>query len=113
MDPATTALLGEAAKLSFVVLLLLVAVVALVRWVRRLETERDLRETEARNQCAGEVAELVTEVRRLQDERHTESRLLINQCMGVLQTNSQAFCRLVDLEQRRTPTGQHPAIKGN
>ena len=113
MDPATSALLVEATKLGFVVLLLLVAVFALVKWVQRLEAKRDLRDDEARKQCASEVAGLVGEVRRLQDERHTESRQIIGRCMDVLETNADAFRRLVDLEQSRTPTGSHPVVKGH
>lgn len=113
-------LLNEAAKLGFVVLLLLAAVYLLVKRQDRLENqrlvrdmaiedERKERERQQRESCAKEIAGLVADVRALQASRYDDARELLGQAMGVLQLNAESFGRLVDI-QKQTSSGQHPTV---
>ena len=126
MDPATTALLAEAGKLGFVVLLLVVIVIALVKWVKNLETKRDEREAKAeverqqertdrlareaadRERCRSEVGVCVARINFLEDRAHKDSMAVIERCLDTLNTNARAFERLVELEEKRTGSGQYP-----
>lgn len=112
MDPAVASLLTEASKLGFVVLLLVVAVVCLVRWVKRLEDERKVRETEAAARCKTEIEAAVKRIQFLEDRAHNEQQGMLDKCMDTLQTNARAFEHLVELERgRATASGAHRTVR--
>jgi predicted Holliday junction resolvase-like endonuclease len=118
MDPSP--IFTEAAKLGFVVLLLLAAVYLLVKRQDRLENQRMVREAaieeerkererQQRESCAKEIASLVADVRALQSSRYEDARSLLVQGMDVLRINAESFGRLVDI-QKQTASGQHRTL---
>ncbi len=126
MDPATiSALLSDAAKISFVVFLLLVAVLGLVAWVKGLERERKEREekrdretkereTLERERCQREVGQAVARINFLEERAHQESHGMLVKCLETMQTCAAAINGMVELEKsKQTASGPHPTIGGN
>lgn len=108
MDP--TVLFGEAAKLGFVVLLLLFAVVYLVRRDDRIQADDRARTVGMiegnRKECLEREQDLSQRLRNVEDRSHGESAELLRSCASALKTNADTFAKLVEHD-----SGQHRALK--
>lgn len=93
MDP--TILFGEAAKLGFVVLLLLFAVVYLVRRDDRIQnTDRERTAkmlSDNRKDCIDREQDLSNRLRTVEDRQHGESAELLRRSCAALEKNANAF----------------------
>lgn len=107
MDP--TVLFGEAAKLGFVVLLLLFAVVYLVRRDDRIQSEDRLRTAGMiegnRKECLEREQDMNQRLRAVEDRSHGETAELLRTCAHTLKTNADTFAKLIEHD-----SGAHRAL---
>ena len=137
MDPAAISLLlSDAAKLGFVVFLLLVAVLGLVAWIKSIERERkderaqeerdrkerdekrdrDAKEREAieRHRCQDDTNRLANRINFLEERSHQEAHGMLGKCLETMQTCASAINGMVELEKtKQTASGAHPTIGGS
>ena len=98
-------LLTEAAKLGFVVLLLLAAVIGLVKWVRSLMASASAREEQARKECLDRESRLAERLSRVEDRQHGEIADLLNRSVTALEIHARVIERLCDKD-----SGMHRAL---
>lgn len=109
-------LLSEAAKLGFVVLLLLAAVIGLVKWVRSLMAQKDeqsredrasaaKREENARAECLERESRLADRLSRVEDRQHGENAELLSRSVAALEIHARVIERLCDKD-----SGMHRAL---
>jgi hypothetical protein len=103
--PDLTALFSEAAKLGFVVFLLLVAVVGLVKWVRGLQDRSDANALEDRKECQAREKALAERLGKVEDRQFGEHSDVLRRCASALELNARAFDKLTDSD-----TGLHRAL---
>lgn len=128
-------LLTEAAKIGFVVLLLLVAVIALVAWIKGIERDRkeeraseeqdrkerdekrdrETKEREAieRQRCQDDNNRLANRINFLEERSHQEAQGMLGKCLETMQTCASAINGMVELEKtKQTGSGSHPTVGG-
>lgn len=98
-------LFSEAAKLGFVVLLLLAAVIGLVKWVRGLTTRGELREEQSRKECMERERALAERLNKVEDRQFGEHSRILERCASALEMNARAVEKLTDRD-----TGLHLAL---
>lgn len=128
-----SALMTEAAKLGFVVLLLLFAVLGLVAWIKSIERDRkeerareeqdrkdrdekrdrEAKEREAieRQRCQDDTNRLANRINFLEERSHQEAQGMLGKCLETMQTCASAINGMVELEKtKQTASGAHPTI---
>lgn len=98
-------LFSEAAKLGFVVLLLLAAVIGLVKWVRGLTEKAEIREGQARQECLERERALAERLNKVEDRQFGEHAKTMERCASALEMNARAIEKLTDRD-----TGLHLAL---
>ncbi len=98
-------LFSEAAKLGFVVLMLLAAVIGLVRWVRGLTDKAEKREEQARKECLERERALAERLNKVEDRQYGEHAKLMERTANALEMHARAIEKLTDRD-----TGLHLAL---
>lgn len=98
-------LFGEAAKLGFIVLLLLAVSLGLVKWVRSLLAASDARAAQDRQECLERERRLAERLNNVEDRQIGDYGRTLDRCAAALEMNARAIEKLTDKD-----TGLHLAL---